>query len=116
MRNSIIMLIIIIVALVAGLFAGAKVAGAETWLDNATCEEYLATPRDVRINNNRQIFYEALRNPGFIREQQACAQDPARLLRMEQSIERMCKPYMERRVRNAWKSALSQHMAACNWR
>jgi hypothetical protein len=116
-RRFLIMLVIIIVAAVAGFFVGAKVAlGEETWLDSATCAEYLSTPRVERINRNRQVFYERLRNPGFIREQQACAQDPARLLRMEQSIERMCKPYMERKVRNAWKSALSQHMVACNWR
>lgn len=87
-----------------------------SYLDTATCEDYLSRSRTDRIHHNREVFRVALTNPGYIAEQMACAQDPARLLRMEQTIERMCIGREKFLVRNAWKSALNAHMVACNWR
>ena len=86
-----------------------------SYFDTATCADYLSVSRTDRIHHSRELFRVALSNPGYIRVQLECAQNPSMLRRMEASIERMCKGREDYLVRNAWVSALNAHKATCNW-
>ena len=132
MKRSLFMLATSIAALVIGLLLGvalAKVAHGQTpgdvrlkevprvsYFDTATCADYLSVPRNDRIQRNRELFRKALWNPGYIRIQLECAQNPTMLRRMELSIERICKGKDNYLVRNAWTSALTAHKYTCIWR
>jgi hypothetical protein len=122
-------LLVMIVVMLIGLYAGAKLAGAQTpgdirppvvervsYFDTATCADYLSVPINDRIHRSRELFRDALWNPGYIRIQLECAQNPTMLRRMELSIERICKGKDDFLVRNAWTSALNAHKYTCNWR
>jgi hypothetical protein len=112
-------ILIMIGVMVFGLIVGAKLAGAGdrvSYFDTATCSDYLSVSRTDRIHRSREIFRVALTNPGYIRVQLECAQNPSMLRRMEASIERMCKGREDYLVRNAYYSALNAHKSTCNWR
>lgn len=112
------MLLVMFVVMVVGLVAGVKLAGGAegSYFDTATCADYLSVPRNERIQHNRELFRVALTNPGYLRVQLECAQNPSHLRRFESSIERMCRGRDNYLVRNAWNSAMEAHKAACNWR
>jgi len=115
-------ILISIGALLGGLLisvAVAKMAEAGdrvSYFDTATCADYLSVSRTDRIHHSREIFRVALSNPGYIRVQLECAQNPSMLRRMEASIERICKGRDNFLVRNAYYSALAAHKYTCNWR
>lgn len=128
-------LLLSIAALVGGLLLGVLLAEASkanditspgavrppvvervSYFDTATCADYLSVPKTERINRNRELFRQALSNPGYIQVQLECAQNPSMLRRMEASIERMCRGKDDYLVRNAWTSALNAHKYTCNWR
>jgi hypothetical protein len=109
----------VVLAAISGLLAAKNAFGEEprrSYFDTATCEDYLRVPKNDRVHRNRELFRKALSNPGYIRVQLECAQNPSMLLRMESSIERMCHGRDNYLVRNAWFSALNAHKATCNWR
>ena len=87
-----------------------------SYFDTATCSDYLSVSRTDRINRNRELFRQALSNPGYIQVQLECAQNPTMLRRMELSIEKICRGREDHLVRNAWTSALNAHKYTCNWR
>lgn len=110
-------------ALVGGILIAVSAANLaeageprKSYFDTATCADYLSVSRTDRIHRSREIFRVALSNPGYIRVQLECAQNPAMLRRMEASIELICKGRDNYLVRNAWFSALNAHKYTCNWR
>ena len=122
---------IIIAVMALGVIVSAELAKADapppgairlpvveraSYFDTATCADYLSVPLNDRITHNRELFRKALWNPGYIRIQLECAQNPTMLRRMEASIERICKGKEDFLVRNAWTSALNAHKYTCNWR
>lgn len=118
-RYTVLVLLACAAALVAALVFAFDVRAEEprkSYFDTATCADYLSVPRTDRINRNRELFRQALSNPGYIRIQLECAQNPTMLRRMEISIERICKGREDHLVRNAWTSALNAHKYTCNWR
>lgn len=129
-RRYLLFLLVIISVMVLGLVMGVAIARAqqpgdvvkaapverESYFDTATCRDYTSVPRNDRIQRNRELFRQLLSDPGYIRVQLECAQNPSMLRRMEMSIERMCKGREDYLVRNAWTSALNAHKYTCNWR